>query len=52
MTVIIGSGAGYSDLDLSLVYDHLAYSEYQLGNMKRATQYTRDLIQNGEQASQ
>lgn len=36
-----------SDIDLPLVYDHLAFSEYQLGNMKKATQYNRDLLQNG-----
>ena len=35
------------NLDLSEVYDHLAFSEYQLGNIKRAMQYTRDLLQNG-----
>lgn len=34
-------------MDLADVYDHLAYSEYQLGNIRRATQYTRDLLQNG-----
>lgn len=43
-----GSGPGYSDVDLTLVYDHLSFSEYQLGNVKRAAQYTRDLLQNGE----
>lgn len=43
----IGSGPGYSDVDLSEVYDHLAFSEYELGNIKKATQYTRDLLQNG-----
>ena len=43
-SIIIGSD---SDIDLPLVYDHLAFSEYQLGNMKKATQYNRDLLQNG-----
>lgn len=44
---VAGSGSG---VDLAEVYDHLAFSEYQLGNVKRATQYTRDLLQNGEWA--
>lgn len=43
----LGSGRGYSDLDFVLVYDHLAFSEYKLGNLKKAAQYTRDLLQNG-----
>lgn len=43
-----GTGPGYTDLDLVLVYDHLAFSEYQLGNIKRAAQYTQDLLQNGK----
>lgn len=33
---------------MALVYDHLAFSEYKLGNIKRAAQYTKDLLQNGE----
>ena len=44
---LLGAGRG-SDLDLTLAYDHLAYAEYKLGNLKKAVQYTRDLLQNGE----
>lgn len=35
-----------SDLDLTLVYDHLSYAEYKLGNIKKAAHYTRLLLQN------
>ena len=44
----VDKGHRYSDVDLALVYDHLAFSEYKLGNIKKATQYTRDLLQNGQ----
>jgi len=44
---LLGAGRG-SDLDLALVYDHLSYAEYKLGNLKKAAQYTRDLLQNGK----
>ena len=46
--IIADSKSSHSDVDLALVYDHLAFSEYQLGNIKKATQYTRDLLQNGK----
>ena len=36
-------------VDLTLVYDHLAFAEYSLGNMLRALQYTKDLLQNGNE---
>ena len=44
---LLGAGRG-SDIDLALVYDHLAYAEYKLENYKKAVQYTRDLLQNGK----
>ena len=34
-------------IDLTLVYDHLAFAEYSLGNLRKALQYTKDLLQNG-----
>lgn len=34
-------------VDLVSIYDHLAFSEYSLGNVKRAAMYTRELLQNG-----
>lgn len=34
------------EIELASIYDHLAYAEYKLGNVKRAMQYTRDLLQN------
>lgn len=43
-----GAGRG-ADLDLALVYDHLAFAEYKSGNFKRAAQYTKDLLQNGRE---
>ena len=45
--MIADSKSRHSNVDLALVYDHLAFSEYQLGNIKKAAQYTRDLLQNG-----
>ena len=38
-----------SEVDLVDVLDHLAFNEYQLGNVKRAAQYTEQLLQNGEE---
>ena len=35
-------------MDLTEVYDHLAYAEFKLGNVKRAAHYTRLLLQNGQ----
>lgn len=35
-------------IDLTLVYDHLAFAEYSLGNYRKALQYTKDLLQNGK----
>jgi prolyl 4-hydroxylase len=35
-----------SSVDLTEVYDHLAYAEFKLGNVKRAAHYTRLLLQN------
>ena len=46
--IIADSESSRSDVDLALVHEHLAFSEYQLGNIKKATQYTRDLLQNGK----
>ena len=36
------------DQDVSLVevYDHLSFAEYSLGNIRRAKQFTKDLLQN------
>ncbi|XP_065912697.1 prolyl 4-hydroxylase subunit alpha-1-like isoform X1 [Dysidea avara] len=34
------------DVDIVDIYDHLSYSEYKLGNIKKAIQYSRDLLQN------
>ena len=36
-----------STVDLTQVYDHLSYAEFQLGNVKRAAHYTRLMLQNG-----
>jgi hypothetical protein len=47
IVVPAGSGPGFEDVDLIEVYDHLAFSEYQLGNIRKAYQYTKDLLQNG-----
>lgn len=35
-------------IDLTLVYDHLAFAEYSMGNFRKALQYTKDLLQNGK----
>jgi hypothetical protein len=37
-------------IDLTLVYDHLAFAEYSLGNYRKAMLYTKDLLQNGTSA--
>jgi prolyl 4-hydroxylase len=34
------------DVDLALVYDHLSFAEYQLGDARSAMQHTKDLLQN------
>ena len=36
------------DVDLVSIYDHLSFSEYSIGNLKRAAGYNKDLLQNGE----
>ncbi|XP_064393719.1 prolyl 4-hydroxylase subunit alpha-1-like isoform X2 [Halichondria panicea] len=34
------------DVDLVSIYDHLSFSEYSIGNLKRAAGYNKDLLQN------
>ncbi len=33
-------------VELADIYDHLAYAEYEMGNLRRASQFTKDLLQN------
>ncbi|XP_019849479.1 PREDICTED: prolyl 4-hydroxylase subunit alpha-2-like isoform X2 [Amphimedon queenslandica] len=32
-------------VDIPSIYDHLSFAEYSLGNIKKASQYTRELLQ-------
>lgn len=34
------------DVELADIYDHLAFAEYKMGNLRRASQFTKDLLQN------
>ena len=33
-------------VELADIYDHLAFAEYKIGNLRRASQFTKDLLQN------